>query len=123
MKIKKKIELCFQTLSNPCLNAYSKVEILLSSYSLKASHTKVKITYNHSIKVVADAIIQRSQNKLPPSTTRQSPGNDNQSTPKVFINLGGNSNHLKNYKFGDGSPGSCCKRFKIKLYIYILLLK
>ncbi|KAI6182509.1 ShKT domain-containing protein [Aphelenchoides bicaudatus] len=55
------------------------------------------------IKVVADAIIQRSQNKVVTPTNRQA--------------TTGSTGHLKQYRFGDGSPGSCydirhaCKRW------------
>jgi hypothetical protein len=55
------------------------------------------------IKVVADAIIQRAQNKTPSSTTHRISD--------------GNSSQLKNRRFGDGTPGSCydirhaCKRW------------
>lgn len=57
------------------------------------------------IKVVADAIIQRFQNRLHSSTTRQV--------------VGDSSNHPKQYRFGDGTPGSCydirhaCKRWVV----------
>ncbi|KAI6178437.1 ShKT domain-containing protein [Aphelenchoides besseyi] len=55
------------------------------------------------IKVVADAIIQRSQNRMvsPPAARRMTDGNT----------------ALKQYRFGDGTPGSCydirhaCKRW------------